>query len=179
MVPVDRRVLDTGPAVVIMIPGDEAPRRRAGIVACLLNGIQSNSRMNRQRCVLQDAVDQYTPLRIAQAFPAIADSANRNIETDIKADQIPAFVTLGKRVKAGHLTSLAFTQVVIDTTDPDYPKMRDLVQQALLASDGTQPSAAPAPSGSATSAAPAPRGSDDPLAAPQGNPIVDTAAVCG
>ena len=139
-------------------------------------------RINRQRCVLQDAVEQYGPAQIARAFPAIAATANRNIETDIPGDQIPAFVTLGERVKAGNLTSLAFTDAVIDTTDPDYPKMRDLVQQALLASDGQAPPAAPAPSTSpsaSSSPTTSASGDADPLAAPKGSPIVDTASVCG
>ena len=136
-------------------------------------------RINRQRCVLQDAVEQYGPAQIARAFPAVAASANRTIETDIPASQIPAFVTLGERVKEGELTSLAFTSDVVDTSDPDYPKMRDLIQQALLASEGqAQPAPAPAPSASA-SATPTPSEDVDPLAAPEDDPIVDTASVCG
>ena len=133
-------------------------------------------RINRQRCVLQDAVEQYTPAKIAQAFPAIAATANQNIETDIQASEIPAFVTLGERIKKGNLTSLAFTSDVIDTADPDYPKMRDLIQQALLDSDGQ---AQPAPGATSATPPPAANGEADPLAAPKGSPIVDTASVCG
>lgn len=137
-------------------------------------------RINRQRCVLQAAVEQYGPAQIARAFPAVAATANRNIETDIPAPQIPAFVTLGERVKAGTLTSLAFTSDVIDTTDPDYPEMRRLVQQALLASEGqAQPAPAPPAGGTVTTPSPSASSSNDPLAAPKGDPIVDTATVCG
>lgn len=131
-------------------------------------------RINRQRCVLQAAVEQYGPAQIAAAFPEVSATANRNIETDIAPSEIPAFVTLGERVKAGRLTSLAFTSDVIDTTDPDYPKMRQLVQQALLTSDGS----APAPN-APNAPSPSSPDSEDPLAAPKNNPIVDTSTVCG
>lgn len=138
-----------------------------------------NERITRQRCILQDAVEQYGPAQIARAFPAVAATADKNIDTDIQTSEIPAFVTLGERIKKGNLTSLAFTKDVIDTSDPDYAKMQGLIQQALLTSEGqAQPAPAPSPSASA-SATPTPSEDADPLAAPQGSPIVDTTSVCG
>ncbi len=159
-------------------------------------GSNDYQRMNRQRCVLQEAVQQYTPLKVAQSFPEIAASADRNVETDIPAGELSAFVTLGQRIKEGTLLSLSFTGDVIDTTDPDYAKMQGLIQQAILESTGeiaprpAPPSpttaATPSPSSSATPSASAsgtasPDGeeTEDALAAPEGNPIVDPATVCG
>ncbi len=153
------------------------------------SGSNDYQRMNRQRCVLQDAAEQYTPLKVAQSFPQIAASADRNVETDIRADELPAFVTLGQRIQEGNLRSLSFTGDVIDTTDPDYAKMQGLIQQAILESTGKIPARKPVPAPSPTpsstasspspSASPSPDESEDVLAAPTDNPIVDPATVCG
>ena len=107
------------------------------------------SRMTRQRCVIGAVVNQADPVAVAAAFPRIAVAAKTNITTDIPLAAIPAWLDLSLRVKKAHVRSLPFTDAVIDTTNPDIAKMRDLVQKAITepvaASPSASPSAAPSP----------------------------------
>jgi anionic cell wall polymer biosynthesis LytR-Cps2A-Psr (LCP) family protein len=48
--------------------------------------------MRRQRCVIGAMSQQADPLTLAENFPAIARVAQRNIATDIRLDQLPAWV---------------------------------------------------------------------------------------
>ncbi len=142
-------------------------------------GSDDYDRMRRQRCTVSAAVEQFDVASLAQAFPALAASAERNVETDISARELPAFVELGQRVQGGpSLRSLAFTNDVIDTADPDYLEIRSLVQQALL-----PPEPAPAPTASAAPSdpaapGPAPSASTTAPPAPEPGAAVDTADAC-
>ncbi len=149
-------------------------------------GSDDNDRMIRQRCTVSAAVAQFDVARLARAFPAIAASAERNIETDIRSSQLPAFVELGRTVQAaGSLRSLAFTNDVIDTGDPDYDVIQQLVQEALLPPAPT-PTATPSATASATATpTPAPSSSDPAAPVTPTEPTtppgqaVDTAQACG
>jgi polyisoprenyl-teichoic acid--peptidoglycan teichoic acid transferase len=103
-------------------------------------------RMRRQRCVIAAVVDQADPARLALAFPDLAQSAERNVETDITASELDAFVELGLRVKNGELRSLPFTGDVIDTADPDYAEIRRLVREAITPPPSPAPSVVAQPS---------------------------------
>ena len=122
-------------------------------------GSDNNERMDRQRCLISAAVDQFDVAKLARAFPALAASAERNIQTDITAKQLPAFIELGQRVKAAPLRSLSLTSANIDTADPDYAQVRSLVLQALVPPEPAP--AATAPSATASPSA-APSASADP-----------------
>lgn len=132
-------------------------------------------RMGRQRCVIAAAVDQVNPVSLARAFPQLAASAQRNVETDIPASQLDAFVELGLRVQKGELRSLPFTSEVIDPADPDFELIRDLVQENI---DPPPPPPASAPS----SGTPAPGTPADEVTPtePPVDPAAaqDTASVC-
>lgn len=109
------------------------------------------SRMQRQRCVIGAVVKKAVPKTLALNFPKIAEALEANLTTGIATDDLPAWVELGQRVKAGTVTSLPFTSQVISTSDPDYPKMRRLVRKAITASD--RPAITPTPGPSTTSSA--------------------------
>ncbi len=140
-------------------------------------------RMRRQRCVIAAVVDQADPARLALAFPDLAASAERNVETDITRAELDAFVELGLRVKDGTLRSLPFTNDVINSRTPDFAAIRALVQDAL-APPPPEPAAGgsagtPAPTGAATATGP-----DDVPDAQQTETIdpqraVDVDRVCG
>ena len=139
-------------------------------------GSDDYDRMRRQRCTVDAAVKQFDVASLARAFPALAASAERNVETDIRAKQLPAFVELGQRVQTAPLRSLAFTNDVIDTSDPDYLEIRALVQQALVPPE-PQPAPTAAPSTPSTPV-PAPSASATPLPSPDPGAAVDTADAC-
>lgn len=95
------------------------------------------SRMRRQRCLIGAVTKQADPLTVARAFPKLAVSARRNVQTSIPARHIDAFVQLSRRVQKGQLTSVAFTNQIITTGNPDFAKIRRLTQEAI--ENSTQP----------------------------------------
>jgi len=117
------------------------------------------SRMARQRCVIGAVVSQANPAAMALAFPQIAAAAKSNIITDIPLRDLKAWILLSERVKKGKVKSLAFTDAVIDTTNPDIQKMRELVAKANDAADATAAEATP-------SSASSPAASKKPTAKP-------------
>lgn len=110
-------------------------------------------RMLRQRCVIAAATQQADPAAMARNFSDLAAAARQNISTNIRLDELDAWMTLGLRVKKSSVRSLAFTNDVISTTNPDFDEMRRLVAVAL------KPRPAPKPSGTAK---PSPRPSPKP-----------------
>jgi LCP family protein required for cell wall assembly len=138
-------------------------------------------RMARQRCVVGAAVDQAQPAKLALAFPQLAASAERNVETDISASELDAFIELALRVQKGSLRSLPFTNAVINPSAPDYEGIRQLVQQAI---DPAPPAAPAEPSPSIPpSPAPGDTATTAPSEAEAPNPdpeqAVDVTQVCG
>jgi LCP family protein required for cell wall assembly len=130
-------------------------------------GSDDYDRMRRQRCTIAAVVHQAEPARLARAFPRLAASAQRNVETDIRASELDAFVELARRVQHGTLRSLPFTNEVVDTGHPDYAAIRALVRQAV-APPQAAPAAArpPATAGTVATALPPPDQSPDRSTAP-------------
>jgi polyisoprenyl-teichoic acid--peptidoglycan teichoic acid transferase len=121
----------------------------------------NNDRMNRQRCLINAAVQQYSVLDLARAFPQLAASAERDVTTDIPASRLSAFVDLGRKVKEAPLRTLSFTEPLVSTGSPDYDQIHQLVQQALVPpapapSSSPTTTAAPSPTPSASTASPSP-----------------------
>lgn len=136
-------------------------------------GSDNNDRMARQQCVISAAVKQYGPADLAAAFPSLAKAAERNIQTDIPADELNAFVDLGQVVKGGDLRALSFTSANISTGSPDYDALRSMVKNALYPAPP-----APAPSAAATAGA-SPSSSVAPAPAPADpHDAVDPSATC-
>ena len=142
-------------------------------------GSDNNERMDRQRCVIDAAVREFDVLQLARAFPELAASAEKNLETDIAGSELNAFIELGQKVKAGSLRSLSFTEANTDTGNPDYAALQGLVQQALVP---PAPPAPPAPADPGTAAPTAPTAPVVPAPAPEqpADPeqAVDTSEVC-
>jgi len=103
-------------------------------------------RMRRQRCLIGAMVERSNPAKLAQAFPKLAAAAKRNISTNLPQDDLSAWVELSLRVKrAGSVRSLPFTPSVTGgSVNPDYEKIRRLVQKSLV------PPPKPTPTVSAT-----------------------------
>jgi anionic cell wall polymer biosynthesis LytR-Cps2A-Psr (LCP) family protein len=132
-------------------------------------------RMRRQRCVIGAVVGQADPVAVALNFDKIARAAKDNISTDIPLTDIDAWVTLTLRIKKAHVRSLAFTDAVINTSDPNFPKIRQLVRTALEA-PAAGPTSPPSPTPTRTGKQRTPR----PSASPSGDQTQaqDVNAVC-
>ena len=138
-------------------------------------------RMRRQRCVLAALAAQADPGTLAAHFPAIARAAQRNIRTDIALGDLDAWVELARRVQAASVTSLPFTDDVVDTVNPDFPKLHRLVRRTLAAASGSTPGSSSGPSsGSSGSSSGAPGGthSRTPSAGVSRTPAADVRSVC-
>jgi polyisoprenyl-teichoic acid--peptidoglycan teichoic acid transferase len=106
-------------------------------------------RMQRQRCVIGAISQQVNPLTLAQAFPQLAKSIQKDMSTSIPLDDLGSWVTLGLRIKNAHIRSLPFTDAVINTGNPNFDKIHQLVEQAI-----EPPAASPSPSPTPSKARP-------------------------
>jgi anionic cell wall polymer biosynthesis LytR-Cps2A-Psr (LCP) family protein len=135
-------------------------------------------RMRRQRCVIGALTAQADPQNLALGLPGIMRAAKDNIRTNIRITDVDAWVTLALRVQKAHVRSLPFTNAVIASGDPDFDRMRELVQQAItepVPTAAATPTPTVQPSPSATT-----KRSPKATATPQQDPekAVDVKAVC-
>ncbi|HSK25711.1 MAG TPA: LCP family protein [Jiangellales bacterium] len=135
-------------------------------------------RMRRQRCVMGAIIDQADPVNVLRRYEAVAGATKDIVSTDIPEDLLPAFIELSLRVKDAQVTSLPFTSEVINTGNPDYALMQQMVQQAL-----NPPPPAPSPTDAATDepTEPAPAGEPVPSPTPtisEADGAVSLDAVC-
>ncbi len=72
------------------------------------------------------------PVTMLGKYPSLAQVARDNISTDIPANELSAWVELVQRVQKATISSLTFTADNINTTHPDFVKMRQRVQAAVL-----------------------------------------------
>lgn len=143
-------------------------------------GSDDFSRMRRQRCVAGALLQQADPVSLFARYPQIAKAVRNNVSVDIPPDQLPAWVDLVQRIQAGHsIRSLPLTSNIIRPANPDFAKIRALVEKGLT------PPAKATPTGTSTSgASPTPSSSSSPSATsdlfPTSDPTeaLDLAATC-
>lgn len=104
-------------------------------------GSDDYDRMGRQRCMVSALLDQANPVSLLGKYPALVKVARDNIQTGIRSQDLPAWVTLVQRVQKGRITSLPLTNKVISTVNPDFNEIHQLVQKAI-----DPPAATPKPS---------------------------------
>lgn len=107
-------------------------------------GVDDYDRMGRQRCMVSALLDQSNPVSLLAKYPALAKVAKNNIQTGISATELSAWVTLVQRVQKGKIRSLPLVKGVIDTVNPDFNQIHQLVQKAINPPAATsKPSATP------------------------------------
>lgn len=112
------------------------------------------SRMKRQRCLIGSILDQVNPTTMLAQYPQLADVAKNNITTDVKVSDLPSWVELVQKIQKGSITSIAFTEDVINPNNPNFTKIRELVQQAIAEPAPAATTTPTAPSSTATSTPP-------------------------
>lgn len=176
----------------ILIPGSESGYLEPGVQQ--LSGYQAMwyarsrittddfSRMRRQRCVVAAVVDQVNPVTMIQRYPRIVGVAGDNIRSDIAADELPAWSELVLRVQDGSIKSLPFTIENTDVADPDYPRLQQMVREAINPPAPTAEASTPSPT---TTEPPLIEGPEPTEEEPQDEPeeepedqLADVAAVC-
>lgn len=99
-------------------------------------GSDDYDRMRRQRCLIGSIIDQgRNPLRLIRRLPSLAEGAEATIRTDMPHEELPAFVSLVRRIRGAEVTSLAFTDQVINPGDPDFATIRRLTRRAIEATE--------------------------------------------
>ena len=135
------------------------------------------SRMRRQRCLVGALLNQVNPATMLAKYPELAQVAKQNITTDVSLADLPAWVDLVERIQKGGVRSLTFTVEVINVARPNFPKMRQLVADAI-----NPPAATPTTPGEAggTSTPPAttPPATSSTTPAPDSTSAVDVKAAC-
>jgi hypothetical protein len=128
-------------------------------------------------------VRQAQPTTVLTHFQELASATKKLAETDIPRSVLPDLISLGDKMHGGAtIRSLAFVPPVISTANPDYAKIRLLVQGALAPPE-PKPSSQAAPA--ATTAAPpkpastAPKASNSAAQASASSAPVDVGSACG
>jgi len=136
------------------------------------------SRMRRQRCLIGLIVDQVNPVVMLGKYPALAQVAQDNITTDLAANELSAWVDLVQRIQKGTISSLTFTADNTNTTRPDFARMRQLVQDAVLAPPPTSSPTTTEPTGTPSTTTPQPGSSTSTTRPPDGDAPVDVRQAC-
>ena len=110
--------------------------------------------MRRQRCVTGAILNQANPVQLLRNYPSLAEVVKDNITIDIPRSELPDWAQLvGTLQSKGSIRSLPITNKVVKVGDPDYDKIRDLVQSAI--DPAPAPTSAPStPTPSATPSTP-------------------------
>ncbi|MGM7678239.1 LCP family protein [Microbacterium sp. A94] len=89
-------------------------------------------RMERQRELQVAMLNQFTPQNILTRFNEIAAAGTVLVDTDLPRDKLSEFFDLMVKAKDQEVTSIELVpKHGVDEFNPDYPYIRDLVQQTL------------------------------------------------
>lgn len=91
-------------------------------------------RMERQRQVQAAILTQFEPANVLAKFRGIAQAGVQVVKTDVPRSMLARFVDLGSRAKGLPVGSLELVPGVVDTLDPDYAMIHELVRSTLDAS---------------------------------------------
>ncbi|MGH3355320.1 MAG: LCP family protein [Nocardioidaceae bacterium] len=89
------------------------------------------SRMARQKCVINAMLTQLSPRTVLTRFQDIADASKQVVTTDVPASELDTFLRLAGKAKDLPVSSVSFVPPEIETYDPDYDKIRSMVEEAL------------------------------------------------
>jgi len=94
------------------------------------------SRMARQKCLMSAMLKQIDPKRVVLKMGDIADAGMRMFKTDIPASELDTFIDLALKARGQPIATVSFTPPKIETYDPDYDKILDMVDNALDKAEG-------------------------------------------
>ncbi len=89
------------------------------------------SRMARQKCVMSAMLNQLSPRDVLTHFQDIATASKEIVTTDVPADELNTFLDLAGKARRLPLASVSFVPPVIQTYDPDFDKIRSMVQAGI------------------------------------------------
>ncbi|MEJ7629686.1 MAG: LCP family protein [Nocardioidaceae bacterium] len=93
------------------------------------------SRMARQKCVLNAMLHQLDPETVLTKFGAIASAGKEILSSSIPPEEIHTFVELALQAKSLPVTTVSFVPPRINTGNPDFTLIRQLVTSAVARSE--------------------------------------------
>jgi polyisoprenyl-teichoic acid--peptidoglycan teichoic acid transferase len=93
------------------------------------------SRMARQKCVLNAMLHQLNPETVLTKFGAIASAGKEILSTSLPAGEIHTFVSLALKARNLPVTTVSFVPPKINTGDPDFALIRQMVRAAITKSE--------------------------------------------
>jgi LCP family protein required for cell wall assembly len=129
-------------------------------------------RMARQRCVMSAVMKQVDPQTVLLRFQGIASASEQIVSTDIPQAHVDDFVELALQARGQPVTGVQLVPPAVDTGDPDFAAIRQMVRTAVHPPAPADGGTAPAPDAPAT-----PAGGDDPEPGTE-DPAPEPAPVC-
>lgn len=116
-------------------------------------------RMTRQKCVMNAMLKQLKPETVLTKFQAIAEAGEQIVATNLPTSEIGTMLDLAMKGKELPMASVSFTPPLITPMDPDFAKIRRVVEEKVAASEELDANGGtPKPSASASdSASPKPK----------------------
>ena len=94
------------------------------------------SRMGRQKCVMNSMLQQLSPRTVLMNVEKIAESSKSLLTTDIPAKQLGTFMDLALKARTQKVSTVSLVPPVIFTGNPDFDKVRRLVNKAIAKAEG-------------------------------------------
>lgn len=95
------------------------------------------SRMGRQKCVMHSMLEQLSPQSVLMNAEKIAESSKALLRTDIPSSELGTFMDLALKAKSQKVSTVSLVPPVIFTGNPNYDKVRRLVDKAIAKAEGT------------------------------------------
>ncbi|GHC87278.1 hypothetical protein GCM10007079_31290 [Nocardiopsis terrae] len=112
-------------------------------------GSDDYGRMGRQGCLIKYVAEQVEPTTVLTSYRKLAGATKRTLSTDIPQSKVPAFIDLADRVTdTGDMSALQLSPPQVFTGNPDWDKVRELVEEAIRggSDQGGGPSGTPSAS---------------------------------
>jgi LCP family protein required for cell wall assembly len=113
-------------------------------------GSTDYARMDRQRCVFGAMLNELNPMTILKNYRSLADAIGDVIATDITQDELERLIDVSRKTKDAGIASVAFTNQLINSADPDIAYIRAKVAAAIKKSDEESLKPTPTPTPKAT-----------------------------
>ncbi len=93
------------------------------------------SRMGRQKCVINAMVQQLNPQKVLLNMNEIAKSGSAMVTTSIPRQDMSVFMDLALETRKNPISSVSIVPPLINTADPDYAKVRRLIETGIYESE--------------------------------------------
>ena len=94
------------------------------------------SRMGRQKCVMNDMLHQLSPQKVLFNVEKIADSSKALLSTNIPQQDLGVFMDLALKARTQKVSTVSLVPPVIYTGNPDFDKVRRIIDKALAKAEG-------------------------------------------